>query len=388
MQRNIALLLTAQFVTAFADNAVLFGAIALARTTMETGEWYIPMLQAAFLLAFVLLAPWIGAWADSRPKHQVLVMANFVKAAGALLVILHFDALLALFVIGAGAALYGPAKYGIAPELADEDKVVELNGWLEGSTIVAIILGMWVGATVADRDIAWNFYMVVACYLLSAAVAAFMSSAVPKLAKMKWHIGHFIYLNRKMLSERRARYALLGDVLFWSSVAVLRPMVVLWAPVVLSIAVNDTASIAELILASAVGIVVGSLVASKLIPLEQLARTRYAALLMGVAILFVSLATNEMMARVALFLVGIAGGIFVVPINAAIQEIGQKSVGAGGAVSVQLFLHNVGMLLLTLIYTLVADHVPASYSIMTLGILVLLATAAVSRNLRNNEDTS
>jgi LPLT family lysophospholipid transporter-like MFS transporter len=160
-------------------------------------------------------------------------------------------------------------------------------------------------------------------------------------------------------------------------------MIVLWAPIALNIASNDTESIAELTLFSAIGIVIGSLVAAKLIPLEKLAHTRYAAMLMGVAILFVAMATDGLTARIALLFVGIAGGIFVVPINATIQEIGHKTVGAGGAVSVQNFLHNVGMLFLTLLYSAVAAFITPSNAILILGMLVIVAVVAVSRNLEN-----
>jgi LPLT family lysophospholipid transporter-like MFS transporter len=160
-------LLVAQFLTAFADNAILFTAIAMALTLGRAGGWYIPAMQSAFLVAFVLLAPWVGRLADVRPKPRVLVLGNLVKLVGAALILGGLDPLLAYAIIGVGAAVYGPAKYGILPELVGHGQLVRANGLMEGSTIVAIVLGMVVGAQVADHSIDAALGLVVAAFLLS-----------------------------------------------------------------------------------------------------------------------------------------------------------------------------------------------------------------------------
>ena len=128
MNRAVGVLLVAQFLTAFADNAILFVAIAMVMSAAQYGDWYIPALQSAFLIAFVLLAPWVGRFADRFSKPKVLIAGNVLKALGALMMIFTVEPLLAYTVIGTGAAVYGPAKYGVLPEIVEHDNLVRANG--------------------------------------------------------------------------------------------------------------------------------------------------------------------------------------------------------------------------------------------------------------------
>src|SRR5512134_1840592 len=163
MNRGILVLLGAQFLTAFADNAILFTAIAMLFEAPR-GDWYVPALQASFLVAFVVLAPWVGVLADRRPKPHVLLLGNVLKAAGAALMFAGVEPIAAYALIGTGAAVYGPAKYGILPELVGTGRLVRANGWVEGSTILAIVLGTVVGSRIADRSVALALIVVIACY--------------------------------------------------------------------------------------------------------------------------------------------------------------------------------------------------------------------------------
>ncbi|MCK5729398.1 MAG: MFS transporter, partial [Methylococcales bacterium] len=150
MNRQIYPLLVAQFLSAFADNAILFTVIAMVIQSNELAPWYIPALQSVFFIAFVIFAPWVGTIADNYPKSRVLILANVIKAAGALLLVMNIEPLIAYCIVGIGAALYSPAKYGILPEIAGREVLVKANSWIEGSTIFAIIFGMVIGAKVAD----------------------------------------------------------------------------------------------------------------------------------------------------------------------------------------------------------------------------------------------
>ncbi|HEY9182968.1 MAG TPA: MFS transporter, partial [Gammaproteobacteria bacterium] len=157
MSRGIPILLAAQFLTAFADNAILFTAIAMLFESPR-GDWYVPALQSSFLVAFVVLAPWVGTFADRRPKPHVLMLGNVLKAAGAGLMFVGVEPMAAYALVGAGAAVYGPAKYGILPELVGTARLVRANGWIEGSTIVAIVLGSAVGSRVADHSASYALF--------------------------------------------------------------------------------------------------------------------------------------------------------------------------------------------------------------------------------------
>lgn len=386
MKRDVYLLLFAQFLTAFADNAILFTAITMVMAATGTPAWYIPALQGSFLVAFVVCAPWVGPYADSRPKAHVLTTGNVVKGIGAGLMLLHVEPLLSYAVVGLGAAIYGPAKYGILPELMDEKQLVKANGWVEGSTILAILAGTLVGALLSESSVTLALGVVTALYAVSALAALWITRLPVVPREKKPALPHFVAMVRRLLSTPRARFSTLGVSLFWAVSVVLRVLLVAWAPAVLLI--TQTSKIAELVMFLALGVAVGALLAARFIPLAFLRRARLAAYGMGVVVLLLSLVDNLWLARAALFAAGIAGGMFVVPINAALQEIGHKSIGAGGAVAVQNFFENLAMLIASALYSIAAGMgvlpVPA---IIALGGFVLVATAIISWHLPKDNGT-
>ena len=380
MNRGVAVLLGAQFLTAFADNAILFAAVAMVLAGPELGDWYVPALQSVFLVAFVALAPWVGPFADRMPKPRVLIIGNLLKAVGALLMVLQVDALIAYALVGVGAAVYGPAKYGALPELVEHDALVKANGWIEGSTIAAIVLGTVVGAKVADASISTALWMVVGLFLLSAAATLLMPALPARGALPGPALAGFVKQTRMFFQTSRARFSMLGASLFWSAAAALRVLIVAWAP--LALGLNSASGIAELTLVLAGGIVVGTLLAPRFIPIENLRRARLAGYLLGVAILTLAFADNVWVARCVLIMVGIAGGLFVVPVNAALQEIGHRTIGSGGAVAIQNFFENLAMLLAVGLWTWAAsDGVDPTFAIGFLGVVLVIATAIVAWRL-------
>ena len=380
MNRNVYKVLIAQFITAFADNAVLFTVISMVLKSGAMQSWYVPALQSSFLIAFVVLAPWVGPFADSRSKPSVLTYANIIKAIGASMLFFHFEPLIAYAIIGIGAAAYSPAKYGILPELVGEDALVNANGWLEGSTILAILSGTLVGAQVSEYSVQVAFLLVIGLYVLSAAVALLIAKTPAVNASMGAPLSQFKKMMTLLLSTPRARFSTLAVSLFWASASVLRVLLVAWAPVVLFI--TETSEIAQLTMFVAIGIAVGSVLAQKFIPLAYLRRARMAAFAMGCVIIALSFVDGVWLARVALFFTGVAGGMFVVPINAALQEIGHKTIGSGGAVGIQNFFENLAMLIASGAYAYVAGAGAAPVATMlALGILVIVATVIVSWQL-------
>ncbi|MFQ5470065.1 MAG: lysophospholipid transporter LplT [Gammaproteobacteria bacterium] len=380
MNRNIAILLGAQFITAFADNSLLFTAIAIIMQSDNHAAWYVPVIQAAFLVAFVVLAPWIGPYADSRPKARVLTIANLIKVVGAGLMLAQINIIFAYAIVGIGAAMYSPAKYGILPELASHQTLVRVNGWMEGSTILAILLGSLIGAKIAEASITSALITIIVLYIISAIAAIFIARIPPREIENKPALPNFICMTKRLLATSRARFATLGVSLFWGAAAVMRVILVAWAPTVLMISEVD--KIAELTLYIAIGLVVGSLIVPKFIPLEHLRRARIAAFVMGLLVVIFSFVGDVWTARAVLLLIGIAGGMFVVPVNAALQEIGHQTIGSGGAVAVQHFFENLAMIATTGIYALAAGYgaTPVA-SIFFVGIFVLLGAYFVSRRL-------
>jgi LPLT family lysophospholipid transporter-like MFS transporter len=378
--RAVYALLGAVFLSALADNAILFAAIAML-IDAPRGAWYVPALQSAFLVAFVVLAPWVGSFADARPKPHVLLIGNALKAAGAAAMLAGLEPIAAYALVGVGAAVYGPAKYGVLPEIVPHGALVRANGLIEGSTSDAIIDGTVIGGRLADRSVPLALAAIVACYIASAVATLLLPKLVPAGGGHAAGIGSFGRMMRTMLATARARFAMLGNSLFWASAAVLRLLLVAWAPVVL--ATRSASDVADLTLPLALGIVVGALVVPQLIPIEKLRRARLAAYAMGLAILAFGLVDAIWPARVVLVAIGVCGGMFMVPMNAALQEIGHKSVGSGGAVALQSFFENLAMLAAVGAYTASSaafGDKPVA-SIVVVGALVLVATFFVSRHL-------
>ena len=385
MNKHLYPLLVAQFLSAFADNAILFTVIALVMQTAQPPGWYIPAMQSVFLVAFVVLAPWVGTFADNHAKSRVLIIANLIKAAGAGLLLMKVEPLIAYCVVGVGAALYSPAKYGILPELAGHNGLVKANSWIEGSTILAILTGMVVGAKVADYSINMALIGTVGLFLISAATTLFLPNNISKTPVTGSKIKLFYQEIRSFLALPRSRFAVLGASMFWAAAASVRVIIIAWAPLVLMS--HNASDVANLTLFLALGIIAGSAVVPRLIPLEHLRRVRIPAYCMGLLIMALSFTDAVWPARMVLFLMGTAGGMFIVPINASLQELGQQSIGSGGAVALQNFFQNAAMLLAVGTYTLAASQqVGPIAALLVLGGLLVLATFFVVLHLP--EDSS
>src|SRR5207248_9606391 len=144
MQAGFYTIMAAQFFSSLADNALLVAAIQLLRD-LESPAWMTPSLKQVFVISYVLLAPLVGAFADSMPKGRVMLLTNSVKIVGCSLMLFTIHPLVAYALVGLGAAAYSPAKYGILTELLPARQLVIANGWIEGTTVGSIILGVLLG---------------------------------------------------------------------------------------------------------------------------------------------------------------------------------------------------------------------------------------------------
>jgi LPLT family lysophospholipid transporter-like MFS transporter len=345
--------LTAQFLSAMADNALLFGALALLRLD-HYPDWTAPLLQEFFVGAFIILAPFAGPFADSLPKGRVMLLSNGLKLAGALGMCLGLNPFVAYGLVGVGAAAYSPAKYGILSELTSPDKLVKANGLMEGSTIAAILSGAILGGTLADWSVPGTLAIVTAAY----ALAAGANLLIPRLPAAH-PLGSFSFGGvfrdfgnavRTLVKNPDTRFSMVGTSLFWGAGSTMRFLLVAWVPVALGIASNSMPAYLNAVVA--VGIVVGAALAAKFVSLERVDRALPAGVLIGVAVCVLAGTTHLPMAFVVMTALGACGGFFIVPLNALLQERGHQSVGAGHAVAVQNLAENSAMLLMIAIYTL------------------------------------
>ncbi len=385
--RGMIAVLIAQFVSALADNALLFAAIALLKS-QSAPDWQIPMLQEFFVIAFILMAPFVGPFADGFAKGRVMLVANCIKLLGASAMFLQVPPLLAYGLVGVGAAAYSPAKYGILSELVAPDKLVKANGMIEGSTIVAILLGAVLGGKLADASTNIALIIICGCYLLAATANTFIPKlpiARPdtKLLPSKL-VKEFLAALKTLSHNQDARFSLIGSSIFWGAGSTLRLLLVAWVPVALSI--NDLSMPANLSGAVAIGIAIGAALAANLVSLKNINRVLPAGLLIGVFIMLFAHTNSLIVAIVLLVLVGAAGGFYVVPLNALLQECGHETVGAGNAVAVQNFFENTCMLTLIGLYIVMQkNNVPVITCAFVFGGIIVFSIGILSfKRLRQN----
>jgi LPLT family lysophospholipid transporter-like MFS transporter len=377
--RGLGAVLTAQFLSALADNALLFAAIALLKAT-GAPAWHTPLLQEFFLLAYIVLAPFVGHLADAFPKGRVMLVSNGLKLAGAGAMLLGAHPLLAYALVGVGAAAYSPAKYGILSELVTPDKLVKANGLLEGSTIAAILLGVVLGGYLADQGALLAVGVTVAVYVLAALANLRIPAPAPSVSKLRAPgvlVREFGAAVRALMKNPDGRFSLLGTSIFWGTGSTLRFLLVAWVPVALGL--MDTSTPANLSGAVAVGIAVGAAAAARFVKLDNVNRALPAGLALGVLIVAFANVTSLPVAIALLVVIGACGGFYVVPLNALLQERGQETVGAGSAIAVQNFFENMVMLVMVGAYTAMAHAgMPPVGMAMTFGAVVLAGIGAVA----------
>jgi LPLT family lysophospholipid transporter-like MFS transporter len=377
--RPMIAVLAAQFLSALADNALLFGALALLKAESYP-EWATPLLQEFFVGAYILLAPFAGPFADSLPKGRVMLYANGLKLLGALGMCLGLNPFLAYGLVGVGAAAYSPAKYGILSELTSPDALVKANGLMESSTIAAILTGAIAGGTLADWNVPAALAIVAACYGLAAAANLLIPKlppAHPLAARSIGAIlGDFIAAVRQLLRVPDAKFSIIGTSLFWGAGSTMRFLLVAWVPVALGIANNRMPAYLNAMVA--VGIVVGAILAARFVTLEKVNRSLPAGVFIGIAVLMLAYTSSVPVAFAVMVLVGACGGFFVVPLNALLQERGHQSTGAGHAIAIQNLAENTAMLLMIGAYTLaISADMPVTVLAGVFGSLLSLAIAAL-----------
>jgi len=353
LSRGMLAVVSAQFLSAAADNALLFGALALLRSG-HYPAWTEPLLQEFFVLAFIILAPFAGPFADGLPKGRVMLISNGLKLVGALGMWMGLNPFLSYGLVGVGAAAYSPAKYGILSELVTTDLLVKANGLLESSTIAAILVGAVAGGMLADWSV-WGTLGVVTGLYGAAAAANLLIPRLPPARKLSsisivTVMRNFVAATRAMIKTPDTRFSMVGTSLFWGTGGTMRFLLVAWVPVALGL--TDISTPAYLNGVLAVGIVIGAALASKFIKLERADRALPAGVLIGLSVCFLAVTTNLPTTYVVMALVGACGGFFVVPLNALLQERGREIVGPGNAIAVQNLVENAAMLLMIGLYTI------------------------------------
>jgi LPLT family lysophospholipid transporter-like MFS transporter len=385
-------ILAAQFLSALADNALLFAAIAFLQY-LHAPDWHTPVLQEAFTFSYILLAPFVGAFADSLPKGKVMFISNNIKIVGCVAMLFGIEPLLAYGLVGLGAATYSPAKYGILTEYLPPDKLVVANSWMEGLTVVAIVLGAVLGGilinpSIADPMLKWwdvpfidtgidtppelAVAIITGIYIL----AAIANLYIPRIAidhkplsrSPGFLVGEFWHCFKLLWKDPLGQVSLAVTTLFWGTGATLRLLVLSWAAVALH---YDMAHAAALTAWVAVGIAIGAALAGRLVQLEHSVNVLPVGIMMGLMVLLMIPIADSMLATLLLIAIGGMAGYFVVPMNALLQHRGHLLMGSGSSIAVQNFNENLSIFTLLGLYAaLQRVHLSIYLIILVFGLLL------------------
>jgi len=388
MNPGFYIILAAQFLSALADNALLFAAIALLMD-LHSPAWHTPVLQQSFIVSYIVLAPFVGAFADSLPKGRVMFISNIIKLLGCLTMLAGVHPLLAYGLVGLGAAAYSPAKYGILTEYLPPSQLVKANGWMEGLTVAAIVLGALVGGILISPKIIAPLLqtldiplvgsigeLAVAVIVLIYIAAAIFNLYIPRvaidhkplsrspifLAKDFWHCFKLLW------KDPLGQVSLAVTTLFWGAGATLRLLVLAWAAVALHYDIGEAAKLTAWV---AIGIAIGSVLAAKFVKLERSVKVLPVGIAMGVVVLMMIPVTNSTLAILLLITIGAMGGYFVVPMNALLQHRGHLLMGAGRSIAVQNFNENLSIFAMLGLYALMEGLEMHIYFIITVFGLLL-----------------
>jgi LPLT family lysophospholipid transporter-like MFS transporter len=372
MRTPLQALYFTQFLSAFADNMIIFIVLAIMRQEGYP-EFYIGLVQSAFLLAYVVCAPFVGPFADRNAKSYVLLVGNAIKGIGIFLLMTGMAPVLSYLSVGVGAVTYSPAKYGILPELTNnEGELLKANGKVEGYTIFAILAGSVAGGVLAEYSLFWAMAACMGLYLISM-VGTFYIPRTPGNLSIRYNRAIPDFLNdiRLFFANPKCRFSLVGTSSFWMSSTVLRFAFIAWIPLVLGITELD--KISMLVAVTGVGIIIGSLSTPYLIPAHKYYRSYLYGLMMALIVVLSILVSNLYLTIFILMAIGFMGGAFIVPMNTVLQDEGHRISGTGKAVAVQNFVNNTMMLLGMSLYTSATKvGVPAPTSIVTVGIVLIL----------------
>jgi MFS family permease len=384
------IIMAAQFFSSLADNALLVAAIALLMQA-EAPTWLTPYLKFFFVISYVVLAPYVGAFADRLPKGHVMFIANSVKILGCVAMLWGADPLLAYAIVGLGAAAYSPAKYGILTEYLPHRKLVIANGWIEGLTVASIILGTMLGgvlvhARVSGMLLGLNLpYLettaqaAIAVIVVVYAIATLFNLQIPRtgvsLKPLPKHplatLQDFSRCVAHLWKDRLGQISLAVTTLFWGAGATLQFIVLEWARAALGFDLSKAAILQGV---TALGIAVGAVVASIGVSLDRSVRVIPLGILMVVVVIEMNLVSQVWLAIVLMVLIGALAGFFVVPMNALLQHRGHHLVGAGRSIAVQNFNENSAILVMIALYSLLLHVGYSIYFVITVFGLFVAGT--------------
>lgn len=405
--------MTAQALSSVADNALLIAAIALI-ADLHGPDWMAPMMKWWFALAYVALAAFVGAFADTLPKGRVMFVTNAVKMAGCALMfgcqsfgLSNDSQLAAVFIaytlVGVGAAAYSPAKYGIVTEMLPPQDLVKGNSWIEGLTVVSIIIGTVVGGllinpTISEALLSHPWISTVVHTRTEAAILLigiiYMAAALTNLAIPRTNVTYprqernpvkliavFSDYVRILWHDKLGQISLAVTTLFWGAGATLQFIVIEWGAQHLGYRLDQSSVLMGV---AAIGTVIGAMLAGR-VPLRRALSVLPIGIAMGFTVMLMPLVHDKWAVYTLLLIIGGLSGYFVVPMNALLQHRGHVLLSAGHSIAVQNFNEQLNILLMLAVYSLMLWlQLPINMIIVIFGSLVATLMLVIMRWNRLN----
>jgi len=406
MPKGFFYLISAQFASGLADNALLILGIAFLSEQGYPG-WWAPLLKFSFTLSYVFLAPLMGPLADAFSKAKLMACMNALKVVGVAFIFTGFHPMLAFAIAGMAASAYAPAKYGLVTETVPADQLVKANGWLEVTVVMSVILGTACGGLlVASKSFVWmstlnlSFIELLglsletqyAGPLLSLiviySIAGLLNFGIPSVniryvqqsMKPIALFKNFIQSNRILWQDPVGKLSLAVTTLFWGIGAVVQFAVLLWAKEALNMPLEQASLLQAVV---AFGVIFGAGMAGHYVALQNAYKVLPLGLWLGLSLPALAFSTSLWIAIPLMLITGFAGGMLMVPMNAVLQNRGYTLLTAGRSIAVQGFNENASVMVMLGVYSgLLALEMPLQWvmvimgSVMTLGMLYLMRMAS------------
>jgi len=406
MTLGFYIIMAAQFFSALADNALLIAAISILRD-MHAPTEYEPLLKTFFTLSYVFLAAFVGAFADSMPKGRVMFISNGIKVFGCGLMFVGVHPLIAYAVVGLGAAAYSPAKYGILTEYLPHKLLVVANGWIEGLTVIAIILGVVLGGALISPEIAHalltidvpgidtginttpeiNLTIIGALYVVAAAFNLYIPDTGVDHKPLKRNPAYLIHEFNHCLAllwrDKLGQISLAVTTLLWGASTTLQFIVIEWARTALNFDLSRASMMQGIV---AVGVAIGAGLAARFITMRRSVKVIPLGVVLGLLVMAMIGVRDTWVAVVLMVVIGALSGFFVVPMNALLQHRGHLLMGAGHSIAVQNFNENLSILVMTTTYSwLIGTGLHIYWIIALFGTFVSAAIYLVKRRHDANQ---
>ena len=406
MTLGFYIIMAAQFFSALADNALLIASIAILRDMQAPAE-YEPLLKTFFTLSYVVLAAFVGAFADSMPKGRVMFISNGIKVVGCGMMFFGMHPLAAYAVVGLGAAAYSPAKYGILTEYLPHKLLVIANGWIEGLTVVAIILGVVLGGALIKPEVAHalltfdlpgidtglsttpeiNLAIIAVLYLIAATFNLYIPDTGVDHKPLKrnpfYLIHEFNHCLMLLWRDKLGQVTLAVTTLLWGASTTLQFIVIEWARVAIDLDLSRASMLQGVV---AVGVAIGAILAARFITMRRSVKVIPLGIALGLLVMTMIAVRDTWLAIALLVLIGALSGFFVVPMNALLQHRGHLLMGAGHSIAVQNFNENLSILVMTSMYSwLIGTSLHIYWIIVLFGTFVSASIWLVKRQHDANQ---